>query len=155
MFVSVAVCLRGLTFTWWGYYGLCLWHKPTELAHSFLFCSCVCFCLHGSFNCVSFHKFPRQLFAFPLCSSCFISALLVPSTIYLFVKVSLSPDIILCGWLGVKHQLTDWITVAVSLSYKYVVTAVSQSYEHKYVFVPFSQSCEHKYVLINVSLALM
>ena len=27
--------LRGLTFTWWGCYGLCLWHKPTELAHPF------------------------------------------------------------------------------------------------------------------------
>ena len=26
---------RGLTFTWWGCYGLCLRHKPTELAHSF------------------------------------------------------------------------------------------------------------------------
>ena len=32
------VCMtspRGLTFTWWGYSGLCPWHKPTELAHSF------------------------------------------------------------------------------------------------------------------------
>ena len=26
---------HGLTFTWWGCYGSCLWHKPTELAHSF------------------------------------------------------------------------------------------------------------------------
>ena len=26
---------------------------------------------------------------------------------YLFMKVSLSPYIILCGWLGLKHQLTD------------------------------------------------
>ena len=26
---------RGLTFTWWGCYGLCPWHKPTGLAHSF------------------------------------------------------------------------------------------------------------------------
>ena len=25
---------RRLTFTWWGCYGLCLWHKPTELARS-------------------------------------------------------------------------------------------------------------------------
>ena len=38
---------------------------------------------------------------------CFISALLVFSTIYLFVKVSLSPDIFRCGWLGLKHQLTN------------------------------------------------
>ena len=26
---------RWLTFTWWGCYGSCLWHKPTELARSF------------------------------------------------------------------------------------------------------------------------
>ena len=38
--------------------------KPTELAHFFLFCSCVCFCLYGPFNCISFHKFSRQLSAF-------------------------------------------------------------------------------------------
>ena len=66
---------RGLTFTWWGCCGLCFWHKPTELAHSFLFCSCAYFCL--SFNCISFHKFSRQLPAFSLCSSGLISALLV------------------------------------------------------------------------------
>ena len=35
--------------------------------------------------------------AFSLCSSGLIFALLVLSTVYLFVKVSLSPDIILCG----------------------------------------------------------
>ena len=59
---------RGLTFTWWGCYGLCLWHKPTELAHSFLFYSCVCFCLYGPFNFISFHKFSRHnsLFFFPV-----------------------------------------------------------------------------------------
>ena len=36
---------KGLIFTWWWCCGLCLclWHKPTKLAHSFLFCSCVCF----------------------------------------------------------------------------------------------------------------
>ena len=36
---------------------------------------------------------------------------------YLYLmKVSLSPDIILCGWLGLKHQLTNssfsWISIA-------------------------------------------
>ena len=36
------------------------WHKPTELAHSLIFCSCVYFCLYGPFNCISFHKFSRQ-----------------------------------------------------------------------------------------------
>ena len=34
------------------------------------------------------------------------SALLVLSTTYLFMKDSLSRDITLCGWLGLKHQLT-------------------------------------------------
>ena len=28
-------------------------------------------------------------------------------TVYLFTKISLSPDIILCGWLGLKPQLTN------------------------------------------------
>ena len=50
---------RGLTFTWWECYGFCQRHKPTELAHSFLFCSCVCFCLYGPFNCISFNNFSR------------------------------------------------------------------------------------------------
>ena len=26
---------HGLTFSWWGCHGLCLGHKPAELAHSF------------------------------------------------------------------------------------------------------------------------
>ena len=42
-------------------------------------------------------KFSRQLSAFSLCSSGLISALLVLSAIYLFMKVSLSTDIILFG----------------------------------------------------------
>ena len=58
-------------------------------------------------NCASFHTFFRQLSAFSLCSSGLISALVVLSTIYLFMKVSFSPDIILCGWLGLKLKLTN------------------------------------------------
>ena len=65
--------------------------KLTELAHSFLFCSCVFFCLYSPFNCISFHKSFRQLSAFSLCSSGLNSALLVLLTTYLFMKVSLSP----------------------------------------------------------------
>ena len=84
---------RGLTFSWWGCYGLCSSHKPAEFAHSLLFCSCVCFCLYGPFNCISFHKFSRQLSAFSICSSGLISALSILSAIYLFMKVSLSPDV--------------------------------------------------------------
>ena len=40
--------------------------NQTELAHSFLFCSCVCFCLFGPFNCISFQKFSQQLSIFSL-----------------------------------------------------------------------------------------
>ena len=87
----------GLTFTWWECYGSCFWHKPTELAHSVLFCSYGCFCLCGSFNSISLHKFSRQFSVFSLCSPGLISALLVLSTIYFFIKVSFSPDIIPSG----------------------------------------------------------
>ena len=37
-----------------------------------------------------------------------ISALLILSGIYIFMKVSLSLDIFLCGWLGFKYQLSAW-----------------------------------------------
>ena len=92
----------GLTFSLWGCYSLCPRYKLTELAHSFLFCSCVCFCKqrgylccnHGPFNCISLHKFSRRLSALSYLCSGLISALLVLSTICLFMKVSLSPDII-------------------------------------------------------------
>ena len=66
-----------------------------------------CFCLYGPFNRTSFHEFSRQLFTFLLCFSGPTSTLLVLSTVYLFMKVSLSPDIILCGWLGLKYQQTN------------------------------------------------
>ena len=65
---------RGLTFTWWGRCGLRFWYKPTELAHSFFFCSFVYFlCLYDPFNCISFHKLSRQLSPFSLCSSSLVS----------------------------------------------------------------------------------
>ena len=52
---------------------ICVWHKPTELAHSFLFCSCVYSCLYDPLNCISFHTFSQQLSSFSLCSSSLIS----------------------------------------------------------------------------------
>ena len=57
------------------------------------------FFLYGPFNCISFHKFSRQVSVFSLCSSgwSYFSALLVLSAIYLFMKDSFSPDIIPCG----------------------------------------------------------
>ena len=60
--------------TWWG----CC---ATDLDYTFLFCSCVYFCLYGPFKCISFHKFFPQLSGFLLCSSGFISTLLVLATI--------------------------------------------------------------------------
>ena len=44
---------------------------------------------------------------FSLCSSARTSALLVHSIIYLCMKVSPSPYIILCAWQGLKHHLTN------------------------------------------------
>ena len=88
------------------------WHKPTKLAHSFLSCSGVYFCPHGLFNYISLHKFFRQPSAFSLCSSGLNFALLVLSAIYLFRKVSFSSDIILHGWQGLKHQLTNQLTLS-------------------------------------------
>ena len=111
--IAVGPCR--LTFTWWGCFRWHFWYKWTELAHFFVFCSCVCFCLYGRFNCISFHKFFRQLSAFSPCSSSLHSALLVLSTIYLFMKVFFIPDVIFCGWLGLKHQLTNLLTIAVVL----------------------------------------
>ena len=55
--------------------------------------------LNGPFNCILFHEFSQQLSAFSLCSSGLISAVLVLSTSYLFMKVSLSPD---------KSFVVDW-----------------------------------------------
>ena len=85
-----------LTFTWWGCYGLCLRHKPTKLARSF--CSVllsVSVFIYGPFKYFSLHEFSRQLSAFSFCSSGLsFYALSLISTICLFMKVSLSPDII-------------------------------------------------------------
>ena len=67
-----------------------------------LFCSCIYFCLYGPFNCISFHKFSRQLPVFSLYSSGLISAF-----ICLFMKVSFSPDVIPRGWQSSNHQSTN------------------------------------------------
>ena len=50
-----------------------VWHKPTELARSFLCWSCVYFCLYGPFNCISFQKILLTTVRFPtlLCWSYF------------------------------------------------------------------------------------
>ena len=86
---------RGVTHTWWGRYGLCLRHTPTKLARSF-YCPCVV----SAFMALStvFHSLNSpDNSSFSDCSSGLISAVLVLSTTCLFMKVSLSPDIILRG----------------------------------------------------------
>ena len=94
---------RGLTFSWWGCYDLCLRHKPAKLAHSFysvLVPVSVFIALSTVFQSINSPD------TSPLCH--FSSGLiLVLSTIYLFMTVFLSRDIIICGWLGLKHQLTN------------------------------------------------
>ena len=72
------------------------WHKPAELVHSFSFCSCVYFCPYGPFSCISFHEFSRQLSAVSFCSFGLLSTLLVRATVYLLMRVSFNPDVILC-----------------------------------------------------------
>ena len=77
--------------TCFGLNAVYVWHKPTHLAHSFVFCSCVYFCLMAlstvfhSINAPDNSPFSDR-------SSGLISVLLVLSTIYLFTKVSSSPS---------------------------------------------------------------
>ena len=100
--------LRGLTFTWWGCYGLCQRYKSTEHAHSFLLCSCVFFSLMAlstvfhSIN--SSDNSPFSYSLLPVLSLPYWSFQLYD---HLFMKVSFSPAITRSGWLGSKHQLTN------------------------------------------------
>ena len=91
-----AASLHGLTFMWWGCCGVCFWHKPTEIAHSFFFILFLCLFLSlWPFQLLSFQNFSQQLSTFSLCSSSLTSsALLVLSAIciYLFMKVSFKSE---------------------------------------------------------------
>ena len=129
------------TFIWLGCWGLCFWHKSTKLAYSFLFCSCFYFCLHGPFNCISIQKFSWQLSAFSLYSAGLISALLVLWAIYLFMKVSFSPDITPCGWLGLKHQLTKLTDLAKTTTTNKKTTVLQQSVAYYSVVLYLVASC--------------
>ena len=60
---------------------------------------------YGPFNCISFHKFSQQFLAFSLCSPDLISALLVLSTVYIFINISLN-GLMTCV-LGKKYR--RWI----------------------------------------------
>ena len=76
IFVQQQFCLVHLALIWvpsgspspGGDVMVYVWHKPAELSHSYLFCSCVRFCLCGPFNCISFNKFSLQLSVFWLFS---------------------------------------------------------------------------------------
>ena len=50
-----------------------------------------------------------------------ISALLVLSIIYFFMKVFCSPNVVFCGWLGLKHQLTKSNICYMSMLFYFVV----------------------------------
>ena len=84
----------GLTFTWWGCYGLCLtwtnWACP--LLFILFLCVFLSLSVYGPINCISFHEFSWQLSVFSLCSFDLVSVLLVLSTTYLFMKVGFSPE---------------------------------------------------------------
>ena len=97
----------GITFTWWACCGLCQkdMNQPS-LPTSFYSVLVSLLSLYGPFNGTSFQKFSRKPSTFLLCSSGLISALLVLSTIYLFVDVSGNPinsDVVPGGSLGSKH----------------------------------------------------
>ena len=93
---------NGLTFAWWVCCGLCPSDKPTELAHSFysvLVSISVFMALSTVFHSINSpdnSPFSRSVL------SVLTLALLVLSTICLSMKVSFSPDIILCGFTGLK-----------------------------------------------------
>ena len=56
------------TFTWWGCYGLCLWHKPTELAHSFSFCATMYCVTHEQMSWTEANKRPDRFNTHMVCS---------------------------------------------------------------------------------------
>ena len=73
-----------------------VWHKAVDFARSFLFYSCVYFCLYGPFNCSSCHHFSQQLSFFWLFFRSYLR-LIGPFNFISLMKVSFSPDIIPSG----------------------------------------------------------
>ena len=83
-----------------------------ELVHCFLFRSCVYFCLYGPFNCISFHKFFRQLSTFSLC----------PSGLLSFFSFFLSfCQAHLCGGSGNMHSSIRMCTLTHSFTLLYTI----------------------------------
>ena len=126
-------------------------HKPTELAHSFFYSILVSISVLMALSTV-FHSInsPDNSPFFSLRYSGLISALLVLSTLCLFIKVSFSPDIIPCGWLGSKHQLTNSprpipdVTYELTGPWKPITYFVFINWSHEikdYKFAPCASSC--------------
>ena len=97
---------HGLTFTWWGCYSLWQRQNQPSLPALFILFLCVFLSLWPFHLYLIPYSLP-QLSIFSLCSSGLISALLVLSTIHLFVKVSFSPYIIHSCCLASKHHLAN------------------------------------------------
>ena len=80
----------------------------TNRTCSLLFILLLClFLSFRPFSCISFHKFSRDNSSL---SHSVLPVWLLPYwsfQLYISSKFSLSPDIILCGWLGLKRQLTN------------------------------------------------
>ena len=94
---------------WWGCFGLFLTNQPNLPTpfYSVLVSISVFMAVSTVFHSINSPKNS----ALSHCFSSLISASLVLSTIYLFVKVSFSPDIIFCGWLGLKHQISIYLSL--------------------------------------------
>ena len=92
---------------------------PTPF-HSVLVSVSVCMALQTVFHSMNS---PRQLFAFSLFFRSYIG--LVGPFNYIFLhKVSFNPDVVLCGWLGLKHQLTNSLAVCVRSVQRYYLPNV-------------------------------
>ena len=90
-----------------GFCDLRPWHKPAEFAHSFLFCSCVYFCISCPFNCIPFHKILPTILCFLTLFFPFYFCFIGPCNYVSLYESLPNPDIIRSGWLGTKHQLTN------------------------------------------------
>ena len=108
-FHFLSISSRGIPFSWCGCYGLSLRHKLTEFAHSF----CSVLVSVSVFMALStvFHSTNSPDIS-PLSHSVLLVFLFLPYwSFQLYISLWKSSSaliiIILCGWLGLKHQLTN------------------------------------------------
>ena len=80
----------------------------TDRACPLLFILFLCPFLSTVFHSInSLYYSPRSHFVLPIFFLCLIG----PFNYISLMKISFSPDIILCDWLDLKHQLTNWQTL--------------------------------------------